>query len=343
MPENFNFSKIEDQKKFENLPEKAREEVVGVAREESIKTQENFLAQNKETAPSRESILKLLKEKKWIVDDGYDYESETPPEMLPTLFHGTSRYYEDDIKNNGLNPFTEQVQLKNVFAVSSDLEIAYSRALDEGVLRTNIEKSSEHRKRVYATYNFDYAKMYRGAEIIEYGLKDIENMYGDFLPSRDEIIREIGEVDSKEKKALMSALKPEPLVVKIKAPLEIFDIEGTNTYGGNDLATRFLSDPEARRQLRINIERALEIYRQHVEEIKKFGTPKNIQMKDSGFMWEYLQDAANKIISVSEDEIFLLTVAELIEIYLRSGKHELLFKDIPKNFVEIIEDDEVSV
>lgn len=51
MPENFNFSKIEDQKKFENLPEKEREEIVGVAQWEAQKdfvfTREQQVAREK--------------------------------------------------------------------------------------------------------------------------------------------------------------------------------------------------------------------------------------------------------------------------------------------------------
>ncbi|MBI5306208.1 hypothetical protein HZB04_01305 [Candidatus Wolfebacteria bacterium] len=42
MFENFNFSKIEDQNKFEELPEKEREDIVGAAQEEAAGTREEI-------------------------------------------------------------------------------------------------------------------------------------------------------------------------------------------------------------------------------------------------------------------------------------------------------------
>ena len=53
MPEKFDFSKIEEQKKFEKLSEKGREEVVGVAQEEASLISDGTVKMDIAVAPSK--------------------------------------------------------------------------------------------------------------------------------------------------------------------------------------------------------------------------------------------------------------------------------------------------
>ena len=53
MPEKFDFSKIEDQKKFEKLSEKGQEEVVGVAQEEASLISDGTVKIDIAAAPSK--------------------------------------------------------------------------------------------------------------------------------------------------------------------------------------------------------------------------------------------------------------------------------------------------
>lgn len=285
-----------------------------------------------EKITEREHAFELLKKEKLHIEDGYDYESDDPPKILPTLFHGTSKWFEKDIKNNGLNPFTEEVELEKVFALNPDLKICLNRLRKEKkyLPRTDI-REIEKRRRIYATYNYKYGLLYtpRGPEIIEDLFRQMQADYGDFLPPEDEIIKKLGEINSKEKKVLMSVLKPKPMMVRIKkVPLKLLDKEEFT----DDLTVKFVSNKEARKKLKSDIKKAFEMRRLWDEEYIG-GKDITLSLSNANFMWEYIQDVDN---TIGIENTLLLTIPELTEAYLRSrtGRTELLFKTLPAEYLE---------
>ena len=170
---------------------------------------------------SPEVIRELFKQKYLIIDDGYDYISESVPEDLPTLFHGTSEWFKEDIEKDGLTNKLDSVQnIKKIFDVHPELSRRFSDIIERGEYLKPRMKPDEHalRRKIYCTYNHEDANIYgKGPEILREYIKIMKRMNQDFYKETFEdsipkIIEDLQPIDTYEKKLLMSCLEPKVLI-----------------------------------------------------------------------------------------------------------------------------------
>jgi len=93
MPEKFDFSKIEDQQKFEGLPQEEKDKVVGEAQEEAE-------VENLEKELSPEIIEKIMEKVEDINKRGTAFSVISPEYPTPKLESGESKL--GSILKNGL-------------------------------------------------------------------------------------------------------------------------------------------------------------------------------------------------------------------------------------------------
>ena len=123
----------------------------------------------------------------------------------------------------------------------------------------------------------------------------------------------------------MASLDPKPMVLHIKSTLEELDIERTGSYSPE---TAFLWDSQARKELIENIQRAREIYLQHRQ-------GKVFTLQELFPVEMYIRHTIGEIIS--DEELGILPLEVLVEVYLRTHAFELLSNNINSNSVVEVE------
>ena len=135
---------------------------------------------------SLDEIRNGFKQRFLIIDDGYDYGSEIVPDTLPTFFHGTSAWFEEDIKHKGLTNTVDDIQdVEDVFRVHPDMLRIYKWAIarGEGIRSRMKPHENSWRKKVYCTYSHENAVRYtKGPEILTDYLEVMEGWSGSFSP-----------------------------------------------------------------------------------------------------------------------------------------------------------------
>lgn len=307
--------------------------------------EENLTESRVERSP--EEVRGVFKQKYLLIDDGYDYTSESVPDNLPTLFHGTSAWFRENIEAEGLTNKLDSVEdIKKIFDLHPDLSRRFSDIERRGVqvkARMNPDKHSL-RRRVYCTYSHEDAEIYgRGPEILREYIEVMERMNQDFYNETfrnaiPKIINDIQPIDTYEKKLLMSCLESKVLVAHVKATKEEFDEEGTVDYGGESLEAAFLSNSKSRKELISKIVQARDRYVEHAR-------GNLVSRTEAEQMWGYVQETLNAG-GLSEKEFEALSVADLVQIYLRSRSGyvmsspgvEILFKKIaPGSIIKLEE------
>jgi len=310
-----------------------------------LTTSEDYVDGRTEKPRTPEEVREEFKKRFMIVDDGYDYTSENPPEELPTVFHGTSAWFEEEIINSGVQNSLESIHsIQDVFDVHPDLGKLLKNELsrDETSIANRMKPdTNENRRRVYCAYYHDYSTSYtRGPEIIQDYLKIAKRNYGRWYSEEREpfqeflnrIAEEIQPVDSMEKKLLLSCIKPEPLVVHAKCSREEFDPEETAKYHGQMPEATFMNSAEKRKELIEKVKWAQERYIRHIK-------GKIVNLEESNRMWQYIQTATNMTTS---SEFELLSTSDLVQIYLRSSFTELLFRKINPESITKLERNSLS-
>ena len=117
------------------------------------------------------------------------------------------------------------------------------------------------------------------------------------------------------------------MIVHAKCSREEFDGKATDrreTDSSPDM--NFLTSVEGRKKLIEEIVWARERYIRHAK-------GDTVSLGESNKMWTYIQTAANMTLP---EEFELLPISDLVQIYLRSGHKELLFKKIhPSSIVKL--------
>lgn len=286
---------------------------------------EELPTDNTEKKSGLEGIREKFKTRFLIVDDGYDWDSVTLPEDLPTVFHGTSAWLQENIEKNGLiNSVDSMANIEKVFNLHPDLRKLYQYTVWQGSDMGKRMKPDEYksRKKVYCTYNHYHAGKYtRGPEILNDYLEAIKERYeswhgydNSFEPYLDKVINELGAIDTREKKLLMSCLKPKPLIVHVKPTRKEFDFEATSAYSGVD----FLENTQSKEGLCKEIRWARERYLLHSK-----GKP--VSLSETSRMWIYIQGAATL---TNPTDFETLPIVDLLQIYLRDNYRHLLLNNI---------------
>lgn len=277
-----------------------------------------------------EAIREKFKTRFLIVDDGYDWDSVIPPADLPTVFHGTSAWLQEDIEKKGLTNSVDSVEnIEKVFNLQPDLHKLFSYTILNSNNIGKRMKPDEYklRKKVYCTYNHQSAEVHtHGPEILNDYLEfmrltykywhRIDNKFETYI---EKVINELGSIDTCEKKLLMSSLKPKSLIVHAKPTRKEFDSETTLEYGRSASEIAFLVDSKARKDLYKEIQWARDRYLSHSK-------GNLVSSNEMSRMWLKIQSAAGLVDNTSDFE--LLPIADLVQIYLRNDFRELLFHKI---------------
>ncbi len=275
----------------------------------------------KRVKPKEDPVLKLQAQR-LLVPDGYDFASHEVPDTLPTLFHGTSQWFEDDIRSEGLIPVKTEADLEKIFACvglghifrkyKADCE-SPSKVMQDELFR-----------RVYSTFNRHYASSYTiGPEIVRNTLVRMRCNAKESMPDDRKILDTLLDDFGREPRIWRSILQPKSLICKIKAPSHLLDSETTKGYAGGDVGVAFLTETNARNLLVQRVRGAFESIERHLDGEK-------LTLTEEENVFRYATCTVNQM---GTEAALALTLSQKIEVYLRSGYLELLFKRVPAKYL----------
>ena len=280
-----------------------------------------------------ESVRERLKDEHLLVDDGYDYTSEKPPKILPTLFHGTSAWLEPDIKEHGLDNNLESVDdIMDLFSIHPDLERLAMMAF---FVLKNHKTAQDTRKlndanKIYATYGYHVAQQFtKGSELLvqwvvimkkEYPSLDNKGTFESFI---SRIKSEIQPIDSHKKRLLMSVLQPDGLIVHFRANANELENFGYHP-------AEYLKGRKGRKELLDKIIWARKLYLRHAK-------GDTVNLKESSEMWPYIQNAVFVVEKKGFTDFERVPLSDIVQLYLRAHTHseERFDKISPKSITKM--------
>ncbi len=309
---------------------------------------QNFSNEQLQKERPLEEIREVFKLRHLIIDDGYNYESQEISMDLPTLFHGTSAWFEEDIKDGGIQNKLDNVEsLKAVFSTHPLLADLFRLVQNGkgGEIKPRLQPDKHAmRRKVYCTYNHEDATFYgKGPEILREYIELMEVAYkgwyaGTFKEKIPEIIEDIQPIESYEKKMLMSCLQPKALIAYVKPTSDELDDQATLDFGQGRVECSFLTNNEDRVELQEKIRKAKDRYVRHLE-------GDLVTLLEANQISQYVQVALG-VGNLTSFELKKMPLSDLIQIYLRSRSGftfdgpgvEVLFHEIKKESIKKLEE-----
>ncbi|TSC78722.1 MAG: hypothetical protein G01um101429_678 [Parcubacteria group bacterium Gr01-1014_29] len=276
--------------------------------------------ETRERVRDKEKLLTELIEKHLIVKDGYNWDSPELPEVLPTMFHGTSEYFLEDILENGIRPNT--VNLEAIEKESPDIAEALRKQLHEEQhneisITTSFKialKKAQGTPERYSNVARDQFITYKGN--YPQGV-DQNNAPGgrdiDYLPR-----------NSETKKLFLSVFNPRAAVVSLRPHKEDIDPE---LIKKGDPTTSFFIDAEYKKQFLANIKEMRSWLIQYVEEKRRNKGKTTFSIEEVSKMNSILGGTAFGMFR-SRREIEMFTPGELAEIFFRAQLYEIRMHNI---------------
>lgn len=287
--------------------------------------------ERREKTRSKEEITAELLNERLLVKDGYNWDSPEPQEVLPTMYHGTSEYFLENILQHGIKPPTtndletiekeapdiakalrEEFQKYYAVTVSITTSYAIAKSHAEGAP----ERYGNVARNQFMTYKGDDPR-HLNNDLKIWGKWNLEN-----LPR-----------DSETKRLFLSVFNPRGVVLSLRPHKEDIDPELIKKY---DPTTNFFIDAEYRNFFLKNIKEMQSWLIQYVEEKRRNKGKTTFTIEEVSKMHAIL---GGKVLGMfkNKKEIEMFTLGEIAEIYFRHHLYEIPIRDVPPNRITSIE------
>lgn len=287
--------------------------------------------ETREKTRTKEDVTAELMSEHLIVKDGYHWDSSELQEVLPTMFHGTSEYFLENILQNGIKPPTAKdleaiekeapdiakalrEEFKKYYADTISVTTSYA------IAESHAQKSPE---RYYNTASHQFIT-YKGDDPghTNKGLKIFGRWNLEDLPR-----------DSETKRLFLSVFNPRGIVLSLRPHKEDIDPELIKKY---DPTTNFFIDTGYRKNFLKNIKEMQSWLIQYVEGKRRNKGETTFTIEEVSKMHTIL---GGKVLGMFKNrkEIEMFTPGEIAEIYFRDHLYEIPIHDIAPNRITGVE------